>query len=180
MAPAAIFRRLIKELVFPVGLVLLVGLVWSFAPAFGFLVFVLAGLALFVWLAILAVRILAACWEKQWESAAAIVGGVGLSVILAWPVLQAGPYLHLAVMYPYYQAKIIQAHGQRTAFYWGGDGAAISTDNDYWLVYDSSGKVRSENGQPMIGKEPPHYHYGVITVRPLIGSFYLRTESIPD
>jgi len=121
------------------------------------------------------VRVIAALWKRKWPKAALIFAGVGLALLLALPVMMAGDYVYLALMYPFYEDRIVASHSQRVSFNWGADGFAGLGSTDYVLVYDRVGLIRKE---APVQKFPDGSEFPV-SARHLIGSFYLRTIDYP-
>jgi hypothetical protein len=168
-------RRAALELAFPLGLFLAFGTLCSFFRDVDFLFFFFGVIALFLWLVVQVVRVVAALWKQKWPKAGLIVAGVGSAFLLALPVMMAGDYVHLALMYPFYEDRIVALHSQRVSFNWGADGFVGVGGTDYVLVYDPVGAIQKEG--PVLrfpdGSEFP------VGVRHLIGSFYLRTIFYP-
>lgn len=81
--------------------------------------------------------------------------------------LQSGDYLHLALLYPYYQYEISSTSTRPVRFYWGDqaisvlDGIRIRT-----LLYDETGKVAAT--APLVDE-------GMCVIEhPLIGNFFIE------
>jgi hypothetical protein len=165
-------RRLGLEAAFPVTLFLVFSLTDSFHPIAFLLLLMLCALVLLAWLAIIVLRIVVALWEREWSNAAFIGAGVGLAALLALPILRAGDYVHLAVMYPYYEYRVAASNGDRMIFDWGADGMA-GNSTDYFLVYDRSGDLQ-KTGTLQLSAGAPELP---VFVRHLIGSFYLAAYS---
>jgi hypothetical protein len=165
-------RRLDWFYFIPLGLVLAVSVLNSFFRSADLLFLLLGALALFIWLCLAATRLLIALWNKSWSHVIAVIASIGLTVLLGRPLLMAGDYVHLAVMYPYYQDEIYYSNGERMIFNWGGGGFAGST-TDYYLVYDRSGTLQKTG---VLQLSPGGLDLSV-SVRHLVGSFYLASYS---
>jgi len=139
-----VLRRLGLETAFPLGLILLIGILCSCFRNEDFFFVLGGGFLLLVYVVFLLWRVLAAAWKKYWPNAGMILAGIGLTVLLAWPVMMAGDYIHLALMYPSYENRIAAAHTDRMSFYWGGDGFSGVGTTDYFLVYDRLNAIRKE------------------------------------
>lgn len=113
-----------------------------------------------------------------------------LGIICVWPLsilfaqwLPIGDYIHLAVAYPEYRAKIESSPNARLQFNWGATGFAGGPSSDRMLIYDPTDKLPQENKLKDAELRARNHHFSnghiyfdeTIETRHLFGHFYLVT-----
>ncbi|HET7084224.1 MAG TPA: hypothetical protein VFI23_05595 [Rhizomicrobium sp.] len=170
----AILWRIARELIVPLAIILTGATLCSFFRNSDVLYFTAAALLLAVWLFVLGSRIAARTAEQGWPSALPLIAVIALTLLLARPVMKAGDYVHLAMVYSQLSDQVRAAHGNRLSVDWGNDGFPGYGSTDYFLVHDPSGKVMSETEL-----ETDSDRKFSVGVRRLIGDFYLRAVYYP-
>ncbi len=155
---------------------------FSFHPGMYFGMLTLFQIAVLIpWLFIIGIRILFALWRKLPQRALSCV----FSLVFLWPTsmfldwVPIGDYVHLAVAYPEYKARIDASPNTRLEFDWGVFGILGGATRT--LVYDPGDKLPQENrikGAEL--REKTCKDSGdacwALTTKQLFGHFYLVTE----
>jgi hypothetical protein len=141
----------------------------SFAP--GLLAIILGLLAIVAWAVALLVSTTRALFRKTWKRAVALPGAFICAVPLIVLGALSGDYVHLAMLYPYYVAKVHEHSDWQTKevrFAWGDDAITVLDGPQLRvLVYDASGKT-------VVGDRPDPETGGLrVDAQHLVGSFYL-------
>jgi hypothetical protein len=126
------------------------------------------------WLWALVVVSAKTAWMGIWDASLAILVSVWLCSLLAIPMWRyGGDYVHLALVYPAYSARIAAQHGAAISFYWGNrQGFFGWYSADYYLVYDPSSEGAAQSGSQAVDG------YRIETdARHMIGNFYLLARS---
>jgi hypothetical protein len=163
--------RLFTLLFVPLAAALSVGAIGSFLPgAPAILAFLLGAMTLVAWLVTVVVRFTKAALRRNWRDAATLVAAIGLAFPSTILGMSAGDYIHLAILYPYYLARI-DPNSKEAIFPWGDEAvSAIDSSRFRSLVYDVSGQTAEgerRNGDARI------------TTSHLVGRFYIRLVDFP-
>jgi hypothetical protein len=166
--------RLLWAVLAPVLIALLGAALHSyFLGPIGLALWMLAVFAVFgLWIASLAKTAVAGV-RRQWTAAGATLLAIAVSVPLSVATARLGPYVHLALSYPYYLYEIERTSERPVRFYWGDASVwAIDGGTIYTLVYDDSGKTESA-----LGDKPVEGQLWIATTR-LAGNFFLEVASM--
>ncbi len=135
-------------------------------------------LAAAVWLPVLAFLAGLSAWRRQWRRAS-----LRLTVLLATPACllsgsEAGDYVHLALMYPFYRAAIGSDAGGPVIFDWG-DSAILILDGfkARQLVYDPTSATAALVGREKVDPTGLGGYPLITTTQHLVGPFYLQRLS---
>jgi hypothetical protein len=138
---------------------------WILAALFGALV-------LIGWTVVLLASTIRALFRRNWKRAAFLPCVFVCSLPLFFVGARSGDYVHLAVMYPYYVAKI-RSHpdwqSKEVRFYWGDEAVTVLDGlRARALIYDASGKI-------VVGDRPDPDQADLRTnVQHLFGNFYIE------
>lgn len=174
-SPALRDKFAICPILLPLAIALVAGTTFSLSPITGFL-FLFAGLmTLIVWAVVISILIVSAARRHAWRRAISLFA----ILVVVWPailpLLAAGDYLHLVLLYPYYCATI--GNADKAAFAWPVGGIAGGPVQARTLVYDTTPETARELGTHSKIIEGLGGPITFTTTR-LMGHFYLRVEII--
>lgn len=92
----------------PILATLIAGTVYSFVPMLGLLPFPLGLLAGMIWLPVTLVQLVRAARRLFWRRAASLLAILVCAGPVAVAAPYAGDYIHLALAYPFYAAKVAE------------------------------------------------------------------------
>ena len=130
------------------------------------------------WLIVLSLIIVAPL-SKQWMAFGLGAISLAASVPLAFVGLKSGDYLHLFMLYPYYQSVIDKTSERPVRFYWGDDALVIPDGFQLrTLVYDDSGRTEKELNKEL-NMERRKEGLSSETAR-LLGNFFMEHAQYAD
>jgi hypothetical protein len=159
----------------PILTALIVGTVSSLSLMFGVVLFAIGSVTILVWVIVTLAQLIIAMWHGLWRRAVSLL----LITVFVWPIMGgciiAGDYIHLALAYPFYAAKIAASDESLlpVSFDWGATGFAGSGNSERSLIYDPlDGPLLKVRGSKI--PEDPAVSY---SVQHLAGHFYVSQMS---